>query len=203
MAGQEMIKIVQKMMEDGESDNKIISTLIELGLDRREAEKMLETGKQKSLSMQRSLISKLAKEQLELEKPELKKIIYQEAEKTRELLYDRISAKLLNELRQEKIKLEKSLQLANKVLENLEEKTEMQAKELGQVEKQIQKLQFSGFGEKNAWLKIVLIASGIIFSLSALALMFFSISSLEMETLILTAIIALTGITMFFGSSMV
>ena len=198
-----LITIVQKMMEQGEKDEKIVRTLTDLGLDKREAEQLLNIGKGAGISAVRSDIAKMAKEQIDLEFPELQKLVVEESMKSQGIIEQKIETRVMNDLRAFKKEVEESLNNANKVISSLEEKLDFSQRRTDELEKEVRKSRLGAVSEKYAWMKLVLIAGGIIFSLSALALVFLSFSSLTMETIILVAIIALTGITMFFGSSMV
>ena len=76
-----IIKIIQRMVSDGESEEKIVQTLRDLGVDEDKAKRLLLLGQADTFALLRSEISKIVKEDLDKQKPEMKKFISSEAEK--------------------------------------------------------------------------------------------------------------------------
>ncbi len=74
-----IIEIIEKMVGEGEPDDRIIKTLKDLGVPEEKAEKLLRIAQADTFSLLRREVKKIVEQQLEQEKPVLKKFIADEA----------------------------------------------------------------------------------------------------------------------------
>ena len=210
-----IIQIIQDMVKEGESEEKIISTLKELGVESDKAKRLLLLGQADTFALLRSEISKIISTDMEKEIPKLMQKIEEEARKKEKELrtsLEKISDEQKNIFAQTVKKTEKQLatEFGEKVTTAIEvsEKVRNALNELGtqvyQSQKDLEEMKAKGIGTRNRLISILLVLLGIGFSLSALYLFFVTFqTAITVDTIIITVIMALIGVTMLFVSTII
>lgn len=198
-----VIKIIQQMMRAGESEDAIIKALIEMGIAEDQARRLINVAQADTLALLQAEIGKIAREQIENEMPALQTYIDRALIQTREELGRKLRADLkadINELRDD---VKKDVKLLHDVTESLDDKINSFNEKLNDLRAEVKEIQMRRLGTKNEWVSLLLVLGGIAFCVSALYLFFIEFQNITMDSLILIIVIALTGITMLFGSSVI
>lgn len=198
-----VIKIIQQMMRAGESEDAIIKALIEMGIAEDQARRLINVAQADTLALLQAEIGKIAREQIENEMPALQTYIDRALIQTREELGRKLRGDIkadINELRDD---VKKDVKLLHDVTESLDDKINSFNEKLNDLRAEVKEIQMRRLGTKNEWVSLLLVLGGIAFCVSALYLFFIEFQNITMDSLILIIVIALTGITMLFGSSVI
>jgi len=198
-----VIKIIQQMMRTGESEDAIVKALIEMGIEESQARRLITVAQADTLALLQAEIGKIAREQIENEIPALQTYIDRTFIQTKEELERKLKADMradINELRDD---VKKDVKLLHDVTENMDEKIEKIEDKINDLRAEVKEIRMRRLGTKNEWVSLLLVLGGIAFNVSALYLFFTEFQNITMDSLILIIVIALTGITMLFGSSII
>jgi vesicle coat complex subunit len=205
-----VIQIIQDMVREGESEQKIIQTLRDLGIEEDKAKRLLLLGQADTFALLQSEISKIVKSNLQQEIPKLSRAVTDEAKKTAELskrqameeIKDKYSKLADLEKFEDDVseKTKTSIQLSEKVRDKLNELGER----VQQVSADMQEIQSKGIGTRNKAVSLGLVILGIIFCLATLYMFWTTFSArLTIDSIIVTVILAAIGITMLFVSTLI
>ena len=198
-----IIKIIQQMMRTGESEDAIVKALIEMGIEESQARRLITVAQADTLALLQAEIGKIAREQIENEIPALQTYIDRALIQTKEELERKLKTDMradINDLRDD---VKKDVKLLHDVTENIDEKIEKLNEKINDLRSEVKEIQMRRLGTKNEWVSLLLVLGGIAFNVSALYLFFTEFQNITMDSLILIIVIALTGITMLFGSSII
>jgi len=210
-----IIQIIQDMVKEGESEEKIVSTLKELGVEPEKAKRLLLLGQADTFALLRSEISKIITGDIEKEIPKLLKKIGEEARKKEKELrasLEKISSEQKRNFEETFTKTEKELatEFGEKVAKAIEVSSNVREKlnELGehvyQTEVDLEEMKAKGIGARNKMISVLLVLLGIGFSISSLYLFFVSFqAAITVDSMIITVVMALIGVTMLFVSTIV
>lgn len=209
-----IIQIIQEMVKEGENEQKIISTLESLGVEPEKAKRLLLLGQADTFALLRSEISKIVREDIEKEKPEFVKFINQQAEKASNIAKEKITKDVLADVQKyEKAITGQSKSFQQQIAENMQRVTEISDRvrdsmnDLGNrvatIEKDLDEMKVRGVGVRSKLVSIILMGSGIIFCIAALFLFFINFQGVvSIDSIIITVVMALVGITMLFVSTL-
>ena len=210
-----IIQIIQEMVKEGESEEKIIATLKDLGVEPDKAKRLLLLGQADTFALLRSEISKIISTDLEKETPKMMQKLEEEAKKKEKELrtsLEKITVEQKRVFEETMKKSEKDLatEFGQKVTTAIElsEKVRDKLNELGeqsyQAQVDLEEMKAKGIGKRNRLISILLVLLGIGFSLSALYLFFVAFKgAITVDTMIMTVVMALIGVTMLFVSTIV
>ncbi|MFH1256042.1 MAG: hypothetical protein V1494_01985 [Candidatus Diapherotrites archaeon] len=210
-----IIEIIQKMVSDGESEQKIIQTLQELGVEPDKAKRLLLLGQADTFALLRSEIAKIVSTQMEKEKAGMLSFAEEQASTASEKSKEKIEKAVMADIRQYERDITGQSrtyqeQISDTVqrMAELSEKVRAKLNELGEAVQETQadmdELKVKGVGSRNVWISRLLLVLGIAFCLSDLYLFFTVFQGIfSVDTLILTIIMALIGITMLFVATIV
>jgi len=205
-----IIKTIQGMVSEGESEEKILKTLKELGVEPGKAKRLLLVSQAETLSLLRKEVEQLVKGELARAMPQYIRALAVEAKEAgrlnKQVILEDIQKRFekisnLQAFREEIESSVKSSLEANKsygVRVNIIEKT------LSGIGTDIESLKVKTLGMKHRTFAIVLLAVGMGFSLAALYLVFaYSLYDIPIERIPLITAVAAIGIVIMFLSTRV
>ncbi|MFH0714154.1 MAG: hypothetical protein V1847_00140 [Candidatus Diapherotrites archaeon] len=212
-----VIEVIQKMVSEGESEEKIIQTLQELGVESDKAKRLLLLGQADTFALLRGEIARIVEGEVGKELPKLAQYIEEEAE----TVSQRVKTKITSEVKAEIDEYEKAITGQSKTFQQQMNDTVQKVAELGdrvkdklneqgvavtQLRQEMDEVKLRGIG-RNKWLGIGLILIGVLFVLADLALIALKFlpenAILSPDTLAVIIVVALIGITMIFAGSTV
>ncbi len=212
-----IIEIIQKMVSEGESDEKIVQTLKELGVDSEKAKRLLLLGQADTFALLRGEIAKIVEGEIGKELPKLAKYIEEQAE----TVSQKVKQKITSEVKAEIDEYEKAITGQSKTFQEVINETVQKMAELSdrvkdklneqgiavsQLRQEMDEVKLKGVG-RNKRLGLALIALGVLFVLTDLALIALKFlpanSILSPDTLATIIVVALIGITLIFAGSVV
>jgi predicted phage tail protein len=210
-----IIEIIQKMVREGESEEKIIQTLKDLGVEPEKAKRLLLLGQADTFALLQNEISKIVSKELEKQKSSLKEFIEDQAETAAEKEREQLTKAVISDLKEyEKDITGQSKTFQEQIQENVTKVTELSDRvkvklnELGEAVHTIQmdmdEIKLKGIGSRNKWISTLLLFMGIAFCIGDILLFYTAFQGeITIDTMIITVIMALIGITMIFVASVI
>ena len=210
-----IIEVIDKMVREGESEEKIIRTLKDLGVEPEKAKRLLLLGQADTFSLLKGEIKKIVEKEIEEEKPVMKKFIEEEAMSSAEGMRTELTKAVISDLKDyEKDITGQSKTFQEQIKDNigrineLNDRVRTKLNELGEAVRQTQvdmnEVKIKGIGGRNRFISNALWVLGLIFGLSVLY-QFWTLSgqALTIDSLILMAIMALISVTMLFVATVI
>ena len=211
-----IIEIIQKMVRDGESEEKIIQSLKTLGVAPDKAKRLLLLGQADTFALLRSEITKIVKQSIEEQRGQTERIIGEEAKKAADENRERLTKAVIADLRQ----YEKDVTGQSKTFEeqinetvhrvtDLSERVRVKLNELGEAVRTVQldmdELKLKGVGSRNRYISLLLIVLGIAFAVGDLSLLFttFGAATTSIDSIIIMVIMAMIAVTMLFVATVI
>lgn len=210
-----IIEIIQNMIREGESEEKIIQTLQQLGVEPKKAQRLLLLGQADTFALLQSEISKIVKQDIESQKKELNTYIHQEAQAAVEGAKQNLSGEIKSDLStfenqssQNRKTFESQTTETVQKFTDLSERIRLRVNELGKDVQQIKvdqdELKLRGVGTQSRTTSFLLLGVGILFVLAALGLFVFNFGAvLSIDSVITFIVMALVGVTAMFVSTLV
>ncbi|MCD6434445.1 MAG: hypothetical protein J7L14_02440 [Candidatus Diapherotrites archaeon] len=210
----QIIKIIQDMVKAGEPEEKIISTLLNLGVEEKQAKRLLLLAEANTFALLESELSKMVNANIESLKKETLKEATNAAKQSVASMEKKINTKITAELNKAKKEIsaenkkfqEKILKRNSEIAENVSlfaEKLNSLAAELGQVQQDLKEIKVRGVGLKSRILSALLIIFGL--ALFVVDIFFFLpkfVSTPSVDAAITFVMLAMLGILMFFTASL-
>jgi hypothetical protein len=210
-----IIEIIQNMVKEGESEDKILSTLSQLGVEQKKAQRLLLLAQADTFALLRNEISKIVKQDIEAEKQGLNQYIQKEAQSA----VQGVKQNLASEIKDDLSSYEKQVSQDRKGFESqtvdtvtkftdLAERIRIRVNELGKDVQQIKvdqdEMKLRGVGTQNRMVSFLLLGVGVLFVLAALGMFVFNFGAvLSIESIIVFIIMALIGVAAMFVSTLV
>ena len=210
-----IIQAIQKMIKAGESDEKILENLLSLGVEKEQAHKLLLLAEADTFSLLESDINSLIKQEMNKNLPALNNIIEKLSKRSHEDVKKEVNQAFASEKEGMQKELNKSFEkFSGEIRQDvmgLKGYNKDLQKEFGLLGGRMQKLELDfeeakigGLGKRNKHLSLTLVIMGIVFSLTSLYSFFIIFQSqLAIDSVIITVMIAIIGVIMFFISSLV
>ncbi len=210
-----IIEIIQNMVREGESEENILQTLNQLGVDPKKAQRLLLLAQADTFALLQSEISKIVRQDLEQEKKELTPFIQKQAEEAVKSAKEELEEEMKKEMKgyettlskEEKTFSEKTFDTVQKFTD-LSERMRIRLNELGKDMAQIKvdqdELKLRGVSTHNRTISLILLAFGVLFVLADLILFVTNFGLvLTIDSMIIFIVIALIGVTMMFVATLV
>ena len=210
-----IIDLIQQMVADGESEEKIVQTLKDLGVEESKAKRLLLLGQADTFSLLRSEISKIVMADVEKQKPQMKKFMEDEAKKTAEEVRRSVKTEIMADVEgYEKELGGRAAEFQTAINDNVSKLSELSHEvrkqlntvgtDMKQMKLDVDELRLRGLSAKNKWVSTILIISGIIFLAVDLYLFISNFNTvINIDNLIWTLIIAIVGLTMIFVATII
>jgi small-conductance mechanosensitive channel len=133
-----IISVIREMVKSGESEENIIASLNELGINPKDAKKLLLLGEADTFALLQSEINKMVKEYFDREKPEFEENIREEVKKEELAMTDKVEKRALSAFKEDQKFIENQATMfqarINQSVKNilqLNEQTRQQIADLG------------------------------------------------------------------------
>ncbi|MEM4261935.1 MAG: hypothetical protein QXZ13_00830 [Candidatus Diapherotrites archaeon] len=208
-----IIEIIEKMVKDGEPEEKILKSLVELGVEPEKAKRLLLLGQADTFALLRREIKSIVEQEIEAQKPVLKKFIEEQtieaAYRSRQELTKAVITDLKDYERDvtgHNKKFEDQVNQNIKYVVEVADKTKEKLNEMGEVVSQIQtdmdEIRVKGVGGRNRLIATILWVLGILFGLVALYLIIINLDKeVSIDRIILSVSLALISVTMLFAAT--
>ncbi len=210
-----IIEIIQEMVAKGESEQKIVKTLEDLGVEEEKAKRLLLLGQADTFALLKNEIVSFVKQEADKQKPEIRKIIEEESKKAGETMKQNVENEVMADLKNYEKNItgqsktfQEQINDTVKKMADLNTRVKEQLNELGKktqkVEQDLSEMKVKGVGGRNKTISLVLIIGGIIsiaFSLYSFFINFQGV--ITIDSIILMVITALIGITMLFVATVI
>ncbi|MCD6478922.1 MAG: hypothetical protein J7L44_03490 [Candidatus Diapherotrites archaeon] len=198
-----VIRVIQEMLRAGESEEAIVKALLEMGLNENQARRLLAVSQADTLALLQAEIGKIVREQLQNEMPALQTYIDKSLIRIREDLESKLKGDIKSAISEAREDLRRDVKLLHDVSESAGEKIKSIEEKLADLRLEVKEMRMRRLGTKNEWVALMLVLGGIAFYITALYLLLIQFQNITMDLLILIITIAITGTTMFFGSSII
>lgn len=210
-----IIDIIQKMVSDGESEEKIVQTLEDLGVEPDKAKRLLLLGQADTFALLRSEIAKIVAADLEKQKPALEDYISETVEKSVEGSKEKVEKAVMADLKKyEKDITGQSKTFQEMINENMRRVAELsdrvreQLNNLGEAVQKVQvdmdEIKVKGVGGRNRLVSLALLFAGFVFLAGDLYLFYGSFGgAVTIDSIIITVVMALVGITLLFVATVI
>ncbi|HIH21197.1 MAG: hypothetical protein J4478_04255 [Candidatus Diapherotrites archaeon] len=211
-----IIELIQQMVSEGVPEEKIVQTLKELGVEPEKAKRLLLLGQADTFALLRSEIARIVVDDIEKEKPNLVKFISEEGEKAGQKSREKITTLVMQDVQKyEKAITGQSKSFQELIGDNVRKVTELSdrvkdalnelGEQVGQLKIDMDEMKIRGIGLRNRLIGLLLLLVGIAF----LALDFYLFVTkfipanavISPDSLIVTLILALVGVTLVFLAS--
>ena len=192
-----IITIIQDMVRAGESEEKILRTLRDMGVQPKKAKQLLMLGQADVFALIQSEINKLIQANLAEEKGTIRKELQTALKQLRKEESSGLQSSLKNYLDS---KLKEFLGLSNDLKKRVAEVNERM--ELNRIE--MQELKIRGGSKQNKFISLALIIIGMLFLVMDLYL-FWQASQMvpSIDILIVNLLIAIAGVVILFVATMI
>jgi len=210
-----IIEIIQKMVREGESEEKIVSTLKDLGVDPEKAKRLLLIGQADTFALLQGEIRKIVVKELEEEKPVLKKFIEDEAMNTADTSRQELTKAVITDLKEyEKDITGQSRTFQDQISENIQKVNELNERvkgklnELGEAVREVQidmdEVKIKGVGGRNKLISNVLWILGLAFGIGNLYFFYTTFNTtLTIDNIIIMTVMAMITVTMLFVATVI
>ncbi len=210
-----IIEVIRQMVAAGESEEKIVQTLKDLGVEPSKAQRLLLLGQADTFTLLRGEINKIVTEYVEKEKPRLVQFIEEEGSKAGDQIRREVGKSALEDLkRYEKDITGQSKTFQEQIHETVSSMAELNTRvreklnDLGQQLKQAQldleEMKMRGVGGRNRAISLVLILVGLAFFAYDFYLFTTRFSGvLTIDSMIVAVVVGLIGVTCLFVATLV
>ncbi|MBN2067305.1 MAG: hypothetical protein JW744_02460 [Candidatus Diapherotrites archaeon] len=136
-----IIEVIQEMVRNGESEEKIIKNLQELGVDREQAKKLLLLGEADTFALLQSEINKIVKRYVEEEKPRMAVFIREEVRGISDKMTENVEKRALNAFKEDQRFIENQAAVfqarVNQSVKNILELNEETKKSIAEIRKRL------------------------------------------------------------------
>src|SRR3989344_1429485 len=205
---QSIIQIIQQMVAAGEPEEKIITTLKDLGVEPEQAKRLLLIGQADTFAILRNEIHKIVLEDIDKEKTNINRFIESEATRTANQkssdAFEKIKRDIDNYTKEMTGKEEQFQSQINETIEKVRIKLNELGGQTQQVRLDLDELKLSGVGKRNSAIGLTVMGLGVIFMLLTLYQFanYFLTGALTFDALIFTVVFAFIGIASLVVSTL-
>lgn len=210
-----IIEIIQTMVREGESEEKILQTLQQLGVEPQKAQRLLLLAQADTFALLRSEISKIVKQDVDAEKQNLNVFVQQQAQSAVQASTKGMAETIKKDLQEyeNQVSMQRKnfeAQTSDTVVKftDLAERIRVRVNELGKDVQQVKvdqdEIKLRGVGNQNRMISLALLAFGVLFVLADLFLFIVNFGSvLTIDSVIIFIVMALIGVVLMFVATLV
>jgi hypothetical protein len=210
-----VIAIIQQMVKQGATEEEIVKSLVELGVEKEQAKRLLLLGQANTFALIQGEINTMIKEEIQNQTPLIQKTIQEETNKASEEIHSKMREAtekeiqaMENEMKRKSVNFQKEIDEKVRTATEITTKTKNKLNELGQavarVGMDLNELKLSGIGKRNQWISIVLVVLGIaFFAFDAYLFLTQFQGALSTDSLIITIVFAMIGISLMFVATLI
>ena len=206
-----IIEIIQKMVGDGESEEKILRTLKDLGVEPDKAKRLLLLGQADTFALLQSEIGKIVRTEMEKERPAMKKFIEESSGEVSEEIRQKITKAVIADLKQyekdvtgQSKTFQEQIEETVKNVGSLSDRVKVKLNELGEAVRTVQldmeEMKIKGVGTRNKLITTFMIVLGVAAGVADIWLLYssFGAASTSVDSIIVMVILAMISITFLF-----
>ncbi|MEI7961931.1 MAG: hypothetical protein WCI04_06365 [archaeon] len=206
-----IISVIQKMVQEGQPREKIISTLRDLGVNDEQSKRLLLIAEADTFTLLKKEINSLVKDEMFVQKKDFEELIKSDIkaiEAQEKLLVSEIASVQLKDVKSDIISESRGFEdRVNKVI-NESQKTVSLVKvaldsigsRLAQIELDVEQMKMHKFRKKSMFFSYTMLGLGAIILVIAMLLMFVNFSSLDSAQIVIITILILASVTLMFAS---
>ncbi|MDP2667011.1 MAG: hypothetical protein Q8P05_05935 [Candidatus Diapherotrites archaeon] len=210
-----IIEIIQNMVREGESEDAIIQTLNQLGVEPKKAQRLLLLAQADTFALLQNEINKLVKLDVEKEKEALKQFIQKETQTSMQAvghqMFEQIKADLQsyeNEVSKQRRTFETQTVDVVQKFTDLSERIRMRVNELGKDMQQVKvdqdEIKLRGIGTQNRLTSMLLLGVGLLFILADLYLFIVNFgATIAIDSVLIFIVMGMIGVTLMFVATLV
>ena len=210
-----IIEIIRNMVAEGESEEAILQTLAQLGIDQKKSQRLLLLAQADTFALLRSEIGKVVKQEIETQKQDMRAFMQSEAKSSVEGLRANISQsvkqdlsayenQITNQSRSFQLQITDTVQKFTDLSERVRITLNTLGKDVQQIKADQDELRLKGISSKNRIISTVVLVIGTLFVLADLALFVLKFNAaLTVDSIITFIVMALIGVTMMFVATLV
>lgn len=211
MNNDSIIQVIQKMVQEGQSREKIVSTLRDLGVNEEQAKKLLLIAEADTFTLLKKEIGSMVREEFLKNREDFEDLIHEELKKIESNEKDRVKQVALAQLgKVEEDVLEKTKSFETRVNDVVgsSQKTVGMVKialdsvheKLSQVELDVEQLKVHKFRKKTMFISYGLLILGFFILLFSLGLFVVKFNELDIQQMLIIGLAMLTSIVFMFAS---
>lgn len=211
MNNDSIIQVIQKMVQEGQPREKIVSSLRDLGVNEEQAKKLLLIAEADTFTLLKKEIGSMVREEFMKNKSDFDDLIHDELKKIESNEKDRVKQVAMSQLgKVEEDVLEKTKSFEDRVNQTIgtSQKTVGMVKialdsvheKLSQVELDVEQLKVHKFRKKTMLVSYGLLILGTLVLLFALGMFFVKMNELDIQQMIVIGLIILASITLMFAA---
>ena len=179
-----IIEIIRNMVAEGESEEAILQTLSQLGIDQKKAQRLLLLAQADTFALLRSEISKIVKQEIDAQEKQMEGVMEKEArssvEGLRKTLGENVKQdlstyenQLTNQSRSFQTQISDTVQKFTDLSERVRVTLNTLGKDVQQIKADQDELRLKGISSKNRSISLIVLVIGILFVLADLGLFIF------------------------------
>ncbi|NMA44460.1 MAG: hypothetical protein GX950_01445 [Candidatus Diapherotrites archaeon] len=211
MKNESIIQVIQKMVQEGQSREKIVSTLKDLGVNDEQAKKLLLIAEADTFTLLKKEINSMVREEFSNNKKDFDNLIRSELKKIEDNEKERVEQVALAQLGQvEKDVLDKTKAFETRVNEVVgsSQKTVGMVKialdsvheKLSQVELDIEQIKVHKYRKKTMLFSYGFLVLGLLILLFSFGLFVVKLNELDLQQMLIIGLAMLTSIVFMFAS---
>ncbi|MFA5931476.1 MAG: hypothetical protein WC821_04155 [archaeon] len=206
-----IIEIIQKMVQEGQSSDKIVATLHDLGVSDDQAKRLLLIAEADTFTLLKKEINNLVREEVysqkkdfeDMIKQDLKQIEAEEKLKTSEIAHEELKEvknDVLEQSRGFEGRVNKVINDSQKTVSLVRVALDSLNNRLSQIELDVEQMKVHKFRKKSMFFSYTMLSLGAMILLIALFLLFMNFAKLDVSQIVIISILILASVTLMFAS---
>lgn len=207
-----VIELIQKMVEENQSESRIIATLRDLGVPEAQAKRLLLLGQAKTFSLVKSEISNMVESEVDEQKLELEKFVdarvskivadkEKDLQKTLEVQFVHYRTKVKAEQEDFQKHIKETIAKMSEISEDLKEQQNNNAKIILDLKKDLDEARIKGLKTRKSAIRLTLNGFGVLCFISAIGLFIYSIFfGFMFDYLFGSVIFVIVGVILMYSS---
>lgn len=206
-----IIEVIQKMVQEGQSREKILQTLSDLGVTDEQSKRLLLIAEADTFTLLRREINKLVKDEVLSQKKDLEALVekeMKEVEEEEKKKVAEVAAIGLKEAKEDIVGISKDFEMkVNKLISESQKgvslvKMALDSLEnrMAQMEIDVEQIKVHKFRRKSIIISYVLLGCGAVLLLLSFGLFFINFSSIDMTQIVVIVVLVVASIALMFAS---
>jgi len=206
-----IINVIQKMVQEGQPQEKIIQTLRDLGVEEEQAKKLLLIAEADTFTLLRKEINSMVKEEFAGQKSQFEEIIHsdlakveeEEKGKIRELAVAQIGdvkQNVINEAKAFEERVNKTINSSQKTVSMVKIALDSINERIAQIELDTEQLKVHKFRKRSMFFSYTMLAIGVILLITSLVMFIWKFTEIDNTQILMIGVMVLASITLMFAS---
>ncbi len=206
-----IIEIIQKMVQEGQPREKIVQTLLDLGVNEEQAKKLLLIAEADTFTLLRKEISSIVKEEFinnqkgfeDLIHNDLEKIENEERSNIKEMAALELSSakkQIMDESKNFEDRINKTISSSQKTVSMVKIALDSINERIAQIELDVEQIKVHKFRKKSMVFSYAMLGLGSILLIISLSLFVINFTKLDLAQIFMISILILSSIVLMFAS---